>query len=104
GTDGLTATFTSQGAAMNWRSDDGAPPGSLSLSAIMPGTIKAISSQFTWEDWGVPHGAQVVAIRMVSYKRRLAGIFNMDHSWAFQLVGADNLAAHDGKDGAYMEF
>jgi hypothetical protein len=102
-TDGLTQNFASPGAAMTWKNDDGDPPGALSFAAISAGTIKVISSEFTWETWGVPPGAEVVFIRMASYKRRLAAISDMDHSWAFQLVGADNLPAHDGKDGAYLE-
>jgi hypothetical protein len=100
----LVQSFASEGAAMVFKEDDGDPPGSLAFTAIAPGTIKVISAaEVSWEAWGVPAGATVVQVRLASYKRRLAAISDMDSSWAFQIVGKDNLPAHDGVNGAYLE-
>jgi hypothetical protein len=104
GTDDLEATFTSDGSAMTWKADDGDPPGSLSFASIKEGTVKVTSKPgLTWEDLGVPPGALVANVRLASYKRRVAAYSDMDHSWAFQLVGEDNLPVHDGINTAYLE-
>jgi hypothetical protein len=102
-TDGFVQSFADEGMAMTWKNDDGEPAGALSFAAISAGTIKVLSPEFTWEDWGVPAGAQVVFVRLKSYKRRTAALSDMDHHWAIQIVGADNGSAHDGLDGAYLE-
>lgn len=96
--------FATPGSAMTFRNDDGDPPGSLSFTSTVAGTVKSVSPAFSWETWGVPPGARVAYIQMVSYKRRLVSNTNMGHSWAFEIVGADNKSIIDGENGAYLEF
>jgi hypothetical protein len=101
-------SFASTGTSLTWLAADGEPPGSLQFSAVKTdeaqGTVKGQTPFFTWQDWGVPAGAQVVYVGMKSYKRRLASLVNMDHYWAFEIVGDFGESVHYGKDnGPYLE-
>jgi mucin-22 len=102
--DGLVNNGAGQQPVGSWLSSDGSPAnGCLNWHQGTKNTtqsaqvIGATDGSVTWETWGVPAGATVNTVRVVSFQKRLTSATKLSsHSHQIKVVGSDGSTSVHG--------